>query len=150
MRWGDGLMAAEYPNCGADNSETAKKSWHDSLSGSRRRALILGLSSMAIIIILLYVILSQPVSTVLIQAMTGPDYGSGQLTIYLDGIEKAQTNISPATGAFSISCSVTPGGHTVKAHWIGLIGGTIDEEKSFSVLPFSQAVVRFSHGAGWA
>jgi len=114
-----------------------------------RRVLFIGVAAVIIVVLLLALIYTLPVSSVRIEALIGPSYGSVQLTISLDGVVKTHTNISWTTGVFSSLYTVAPGKHTVHVHWDRAMDGITDETKTFVVGPFSGVDVRFSHGAGW-
>jgi hypothetical protein len=93
---------------------------------------------------------TQPVSKIQIRAYVGQDYGSVQVSIYLDNELKGSKNVSWTAGAFDEVFEVVPGKHVVHADWSKSVDGMTSETTRIQIDPFSTRDVNLLHGVGMA
>jgi hypothetical protein len=96
------------------------------------------------------VVYTQPVSKIRIQAYVGPDYGTVQVTVYLDGESEGNKDVSWSAGPFDEVFNVVPGRHIVHAEWSISVDGMTNETVRVQVGAFSTHNVYFFHGVGLA
>ena len=94
------------------------------------------------------VVYTQPVSKIRIQAYVGSDYGTVQVTVYLDGELEGNKDVSWSVGPFDEVFNVVPGKHIVHAEWSKSVDGMINETVRVQIGPFSTHNVYFFHGVG--
>ena len=117
---------------------------------SHRRLLVIVLVVAMFIVAFLGVVYTQPVSKIHIRAYVGLDYGSVQVTVYLDDELKGSKNVSWAAGPFDEVFGVTPGTHVVHADWSKSVDGMTNETARIQIGPFSTREVNLLHGVGMA
>jgi len=128
----------------------AKPLWTSARAPSSRRLLVIVLVVAISLVAFLGIVYTQPVSKVQIRAYVGQDYGSVQVSVYLDNELKGSKNVSWTAGAFDEVFEVVPGKHVVHADWSKSVDGMTNETTRIQIDPFSTREVNLLHGVGMA